>query len=191
MDGSRWLSSLAFNTSGTGSYTINPGTGGTLTLTNSGTAASISDSGGNQIVAVPISLANALAVTVTGGSALTISGRSARAIRAPTWPLAAVSTLILSGSDTLYTGATAISSGHLADRQQRHRRLAQQQQHRRQRNTGLRPFHRGDLLEGRSGTGGLAMGSGLVGLTGSNTYGGPTAKSAPAPSRWAAQAPWG
>ena len=36
MDGSRSLSSLAFNTSGTGSYTINPGTGGTLTLTNSG-----------------------------------------------------------------------------------------------------------------------------------------------------------
>ena len=76
----------------------------------SGTA-TLTDSGGNQTIAAPVSLGSNLAVSATLGSSLTFSG-----------PISGSSTgtnvtfsggvVILSGSNT-YSGSTTVSSGTL------------------------------------------------------------------------------
>ena len=75
LDGSRSLSSLGFSTTGANSYVISASNGSTLTLSNTGgAAATISDSGGNHTIAAPITLGSNLSVTAAGGSTLTVSG---------------------------------------------------------------------------------------------------------------------
>ena len=111
LDGSRGLSSLGFSTTGANSYVI-AGTN-TLTLSNTGlAAATISDSGGNHTIAVPITLGNNLNVTAAAGSTLTVSGAIGELNPGTTLSLSGGGTLVISGSTT-YSGATTVNSSTL------------------------------------------------------------------------------
>ena len=77
LDGSWTIASLTFNTTGGGSYVISRCAGdstSTLTLTGTGTSFPLTNSGGNQTIAVPVVLGSNLSVSAATGSSLTVSG---------------------------------------------------------------------------------------------------------------------
>ena len=112
LDSSRSLSSLGFSTTGANSYTLNAAGGSTLTMANLVGPATISDSGGNHTVAVPVSLGSNLAVTATTNSNLTISGPISGTGKAVS--LSGGGELILSSTNAnTYTGGTTVTGGTL------------------------------------------------------------------------------
>jgi len=89
LDGSWTVGTVNFASSN--SYTLSPGAGGTLTLDNGSTAASINVSSGSHFITAPLSLNSNLLVTVANsGEALTLSG-----------PIGGSASLTVSGSGTL------------------------------------------------------------------------------------------
>ena len=115
LDGACTLSTLAFSTTGGGSYTIGRGSGdttGALTLSNAAAAATVSISGGSQTLAVPITLGSDLTVSVAAGSSLTISGAISEDSPGKSVSLIGGGELVLSGSAN-YTGGTTVASGTL------------------------------------------------------------------------------
>ena len=111
MDGNNSLSSLSFCTTGTTSYLIT-GTS-TLSFWNAGgAAATITNSGGSQTIAVPISLSSNLNVVAAGGSTLTVSGPISEVYTGMALSVSGGGTLILSGSSN-YTGATTVNASTL------------------------------------------------------------------------------
>jgi hypothetical protein len=74
LDGNWTVGNINFNNNN--SYTITPGSGGTLTLDNGGASATayITDSGGNHAIAAPLVLNSNALLTVASGSTLTVSG---------------------------------------------------------------------------------------------------------------------
>ena len=112
LDGSRSLSSLGFSTTGGASYTIAATNGATLTLANTAGSATISDSGGNHTIAVPITLASNLSVTASTGSALAIAGGISDGGSGLSLSFSGGGELILSGTDA-YSGGTNITGGTL------------------------------------------------------------------------------
>jgi autotransporter-associated beta strand protein len=92
------------------SYNITPGTGGTLTMDNSGLPAQIFDARGNHIISAPMILNDYTTVTIANNAdtlnlAGSISGPKGLTINGP-------GNLILWGSNS-YSGGTLINSGIL------------------------------------------------------------------------------
>jgi autotransporter-associated beta strand protein len=119
LDGSKTVGNISFNSSG--SYTINQGSGGSLTLDNGGATATanVIDYVGNHTLNVPIILnSNASISVLSNGSNLTISGNITGAGSLTTASLGengrtnTTSAVILSGNNS-YSGGTTIQTGIL------------------------------------------------------------------------------
>jgi len=106
------LASLAFSPSAGTSYVINPTYLSTLTLSNTAGPATIGNSGGNNTIAVPITLGSDLSVSASPGSALTIAAAISESGGSRSLSLIRGGELILSGSN-YYTGGTDVVSGTL------------------------------------------------------------------------------
>ena len=115
LDGTRTLGSLAFSTTGGGSYTIARSSGdttGTLTLTNGGGTVSIADQRRQPDHCRAVVLGSDLTVSAATGSGLTISGAISEGSPGKPVSLIGGGELILSGSDN-YTGGTTVACGTL------------------------------------------------------------------------------
>lgn len=107
LDGAKTVGKMLFDSPY--SYTITPGTGGSLNLNNSANPATLTSNQGNHTLAVDVTLTSALNATITSGT-LTISGA-----------LSGSGALSKSGGGTLsltntnsYAGNTAVSGGKLS-----------------------------------------------------------------------------
>jgi autotransporter-associated beta strand protein len=109
LDGDKTIGTLTFNSPN--SYTISPGSGGSILFNNSGSAAIVTVSQGSHSIAVPIQLHdNAIVTTANASAVLTISG-----------PISGTGALTKAGSGTLaltaansYTGNTTVQAGTLS-----------------------------------------------------------------------------
>jgi autotransporter-associated beta strand protein len=117
LDGSYTVGAITFNS--TSPYTISSGTGGTLTLNNGTSAATITDSGGAHMISAPLVLASNTSVTVVNhGDSVTLSGNISGTGSLTTFDLGgggtqfAQSLVVISGSNT-YAGGTIINGGNL------------------------------------------------------------------------------
>jgi endonuclease/exonuclease/phosphatase family metal-dependent hydrolase len=72
LDGNWTIGHLNFNNPN--AYTIAPGTGGKITLDNGGSAATITDSAGSDVVNVPLVFHSSLVVIVSSGQTLSLDG---------------------------------------------------------------------------------------------------------------------
>jgi len=107
------LASLAFSPTGSASYVINPSSGAsTLILSNTAGPATISNMGGNNTIAVPITLESNLSVSASTGIALTIAAAISESGSSRSLTLSGGGELILSGSNG-YSGGTDVESGTL------------------------------------------------------------------------------
>jgi fibronectin-binding autotransporter adhesin len=117
LDGSRTVGEVNFNNSN--SYTISPGTGGSLIMQSVTGSAAITDNAGNHTISAPIVLNSNTTVTEeSNGNIFTLSGNisgtgslttAGEAINTRTMT---VSDIVLSGSNS-YTGGTEILRGNL------------------------------------------------------------------------------
>jgi autotransporter-associated beta strand protein len=105
------LASLAFSTTGGASYLITSTSGNSLTLSNTGGPATISDSGSNTITA-PITLQSNLSVSASAGSVLTIAGAISESGSDFSLTYSGGGRLVLSGTNT-YSGGTFVESGRV------------------------------------------------------------------------------
>ena len=180
LDGNRSLSSLGFSTTGGASYAISASNGSALTLSNTGVAAAtLSDSGGNHTIAAPITLGSNLSVTATGGSTLCVSGAIGEINTGTTVSVSGGGTLILSGNNA-YSGATTVNGGTLqigngTSGEGLASSIAMS-------NNAAVAFNHADPLSyggAISGSGQLIkLGTGVLDLSGTSTYSGPTTISA-------------
>jgi autotransporter-associated beta strand protein len=107
------LASLAFSTTGGASYVINPSSyASTLILSNTAGPATISNNGGNNTIAVPITLQSNLSVSASTGTSLTIAGAITESGSSCSLTLNGGGQLILRGWDTC-SGPTTINGGVL------------------------------------------------------------------------------
>lgn len=115
LDGSQTIGSLTFN-NGTASYTLSAGSGGTLTLNNSGgTGSQIVVLAGSHSIAAPVEIAGGdLTVTESSGGSLAISEEINDDNGAESLTLNGDGTgvLVLSGTNT-YGGGTIVEDGTL------------------------------------------------------------------------------
>ena len=110
LDSSPTIGAITFNNSSFG-YTIIPGSGGTLTLSNSGNPVPLADSNGNHTLAVPINLSDNLAVSVANtGDTLTISGVLANTSTAKTLTKTGPGTLVLTAANTYGPSAGTVGT---------------------------------------------------------------------------------
>jgi autotransporter-associated beta strand protein len=110
LDSSRSLASLGFSATGANSYVISPSNGSTLTLANTAGSATISNSGGNNTIAAPITMGNNLSITASTGSVLTIASTIAESSSGTSLSFGGGGELILGGTNT-YTGGTIVNGG--------------------------------------------------------------------------------
>ncbi len=109
LDGNKTIGSMTFTG---GSYSIQPGSGGTLTIDNSnisGTGAIVSSSGTSHVINIPVSLASPTLVTTSSSSdKITISG----SISGNSGLTAAGSGILaLTGNNSSFLGGVTIASG--------------------------------------------------------------------------------
>jgi autotransporter-associated beta strand protein len=111
LDGNRTVGTLTFDNP-TGSYTIAPGSGGTLTFNNGAPNADITVARGTHIISAPVALQAATTINVTGAAtdSLTLAGPVSGA--SSTLAFTGPGKLILTGPAT-YIGATTVASGQL------------------------------------------------------------------------------
>jgi len=118
LDGDRTVGqlTLANSTSSGGAYTISQGTGGTLTLDNSGSGAKIVNYWGSNLVSAPVYLNDNAQLNVSNGGTLTfsdtLSSAAGKSLTINQTVVGTPGTVVLSGSNT-YTGATTVSAGTL------------------------------------------------------------------------------
>lgn len=117
LDSVQTVGQLTFsNTTNTGTgYTLAAGTGGTLTMDNSGgtaTVAQILVTSGSHGISAPLVLAESLSIVPSAGTTLDISGNISQSAAGKALSLDGVGTLILSGSNS-YGGGTAVDAGTL------------------------------------------------------------------------------
>jgi autotransporter-associated beta strand protein len=105
------LAGLSFSPSSGASYVISSTSSNGLTLWNSAGAATLGDSGANDIAA-PVTLRSNLSVSVSAGSVLTIAGAIAESGGHESLTLTGGGKLILAGTNT-YSGGTAVSGSTL------------------------------------------------------------------------------
>ncbi len=103
------LAGITFNNSAT-SYTIAPGTGGTLQMSNGSSSAMIQVVAGNHSIQSGISLMSNLAIDTPANSSLSISGAISGAGQSLT--KTGAGSLTLSGANT-FTGGTSVLGGSL------------------------------------------------------------------------------
>ena len=108
LDGSKTVGAIVFDNAN--SYTIAPGTGGTLTLNNGLANALVTVNSGSHTIAAPVALAGNANLTAATGSTLTISGSISGAGK--TLTANGTGTVVLSGNNS-YSGATTIAAGTL------------------------------------------------------------------------------
>lgn len=97
--------------SGTNTFTLAAGSGGPLTFdVATGSAAITKTTGGSDTISTPITLADALSVTVATGT-LTLSGAMGNSVQSNVTKLGA-GRLVMTGANT-YTGLTTIRAGTL------------------------------------------------------------------------------
>jgi len=115
LDGSRLLSSLTFNTTGGGSYTLSRSSSdntSTLTLGSTSTTATLVNSGGSHTISVPLVLAGNLNVSAASGTAIAVNGSVSETGGSQSVNLSGGGTLVLAASNS-YNGGTAINGGTL------------------------------------------------------------------------------
>ena len=95
--------------SGTGSYTIAQGSGGTLQLDNGASPATLTVSAGSDTISAPVALASNVTVLPAAGSQLTISGGISGA---GALAVNDQGTVVLSGANS-YSGGTTVTAGKL------------------------------------------------------------------------------
>ena len=107
LDGSKTVGTLTFDSPY--SFTINPGTGGSLILNNSGSAAALTSNQGSHTIATSVQLTDSLNATIIAG-AFTISG-----------DVSGAGGLVKSGNGTMsltgtnsYAGNTSVTAGRLS-----------------------------------------------------------------------------
>jgi autotransporter-associated beta strand protein len=93
-------------------YTITAGSAGTLTFDNSGSISQLNVTSGSHAISAPVILAGNLAVTVSGGSTLDISGSISETGGSQSLTLDGPGTLQLAGTNS-FTGGTVVSGGTL------------------------------------------------------------------------------
>ncbi len=106
------LAGLAFSATGGASYLFNPSYACALILSNTAGSATISNGGGNNTIAVPITLGSNLSVSASPGSDLTIAAAISESGGSCSLTLSGGGELILSGSNS-YTGGTTVDAGVL------------------------------------------------------------------------------
>ncbi len=111
LDGNQSAGALVFNTSGTVGYTLAQGASGALTLGTSN-GASITVSGGPQVISAPMLLEGNLAVNVASGGSLQLSGVLSAASTGTGLSFTGPGPLIFTGQGT-YSGNTTVNSGSL------------------------------------------------------------------------------
>ena len=107
LDGNKTIGGAAFN-SASGNYTIAQGSGGSLTIDNSGSDAQFSNLTGNHTISAPVVLNSNLNVEPTAGSSLTISGAISGAGAITN---SQAGTLVLGNSSNTYSGGTSVTAG--------------------------------------------------------------------------------
>ena len=114
LDGNQKAGGLIFanSNSATTGYTLSSGTGGTLTLDNSGSTVPLTVLTGSHAITAPLSLAGNLAANVAAGSSLTLSGGIGQDSPDMSLTEDGGGLLILSGTDT-YSGGTTVDAGTL------------------------------------------------------------------------------
>jgi autotransporter-associated beta strand protein len=114
LDGSQKAGCLIFANSNTATsgYTLSPGTGGTLTLDNSGAAALLTVISGSHAITAPLALADNLDAGVAAGGSLTLSGGIGEDSSGLSLTKDGGGQLVLSGTNT-YSGGTLVDAGRL------------------------------------------------------------------------------
>ena len=117
LDGPQTVGQLTLaNTSNASTgYTLAAGSGGTLTMNNSGGTAATAEilvTSGTHGISAPVVLAESLAVVASAGTTLDISGAIGQSAAGAALSLVGDGTLILGGSDS-FTGGTTVSGGTL------------------------------------------------------------------------------
>ena len=93
-------------------YTIAGGGSNMLTMYQLAGGGSIAVSSGSHSISAPVVLAGSLAVSMTGGASLTISGNISESLPGQALALGGNGLLILTGSNT-YSGSTTVDGGTL------------------------------------------------------------------------------
>jgi len=117
LDGNQTVGQLTFanSTYNGGNYTIAQGSGGTLTLNNSGVGAVITNYYGNNVISAPISLADNVYAAVATGTTLTLAGAISDTGGhglVLNYGAATAGSLIISGAAN-YGGVTTVAAGAL------------------------------------------------------------------------------
>jgi autotransporter-associated beta strand protein len=114
LDGNRTISSLTFNNTSGGSYTISPGTSipsSKLILANQGSsAATVTVAAGNHSITSPVEMDSDVTLSAASGSSLNIQGQLSESGGARALSKTGSGILTLSASNS-YTGATQINGG--------------------------------------------------------------------------------
>ncbi len=111
LDGNQSAGALVFNVSSSNGYTLEQGTSGALTLGTTGS--SITVLSGTHSISAPVVLTGSLAISTTGGGALTLAGSVSEATPGTgAIVLSGAGELILSGTGS-YTGGTTVNGGTL------------------------------------------------------------------------------
>ncbi len=113
LDGNQAATGLVFDVADTAGYTLSQGTGGELTLGTSSAGASIAVLSGSQTISALVVLPGNLAVSVSAGAVLDLSGSIGQATEtSASLSLSGEGELILSGTSD-YSGGTTIEGGTL------------------------------------------------------------------------------
>jgi hypothetical protein len=118
LDGNQTAGQISFNN--TNAYTIAPGTGGTLTIDDTGDASGvnplISVVAGNHVISAPVALANGITITTATSSGLTISGNITGngGVTVAGTGMVTLGGADTFGSTTVNSGATLLVTGSLA-----------------------------------------------------------------------------
>jgi autotransporter-associated beta strand protein len=101
LDGSEIVGEVDFNNTSGGQYTVSQGSGGSLILNNNGATAVLDNKNGNHTISAPVSLVDAAKVVVdNAGDTLTISGVLSNNTTAKTLTVAGPGTLVLTQANT-------------------------------------------------------------------------------------------